>query len=88
MTSAETLAIIKVALFGKDCTEDCHSALLENRISELEQQVQEYKDENVKLLQQCLALYRAVKKANCNLDAIEEKCDNNVWFQKIKERTY
>ena len=61
---------------------------LKNRIAELEREVQDYKEENVKLLQQCLSLYRAVKKANCELDAIEEKCDNNVWFQKIKERTY
>ena len=91
MTSAETLAIIKVALFGKDSTEDCqaiHSAALEIRISKLEREVQEYKEENVRLLQQCLALYRAVKRANVELDKIEESCDNNVWFQKIKERTY
>jgi len=91
MTSAETLAIIKVALFGKDSTEDCqaiHSAALEIRISKLERQVQEYKEENVKLLQTLLALHRAVKRANVELDKIEESCDNNVWFQKIKERTY
>jgi len=49
---------------------------------------QELKEENVKLLQTLLSLYRAVKKANLELDKIEEKCDNNVWFQKIKERTY
>ncbi len=62
--------------------------LLKQRVSELEHQVQEYKEENVKLLQTLLSLYRAVKKANCNLDAIEEKCDNNVWFQRLKERMY
>ena len=61
---------------------------LKNRIAELEREVQDYKEENVKLLQQCLSLYRALKKANCELDKIEESCDNNVWFQKIKERTY
>ena len=61
---------------------------LKNRIAELEREVQDYKEENVKLLQQCLSLYRAVKKANVELDKIEESCDNNVWFQKIKERTY
>jgi septal ring factor EnvC (AmiA/AmiB activator) len=61
---------------------------LRARVEELERQVQEYKEENVKLLQQCLALYRAVKKANVEMDKIEEKCDNNVWFQKIKERMY
>jgi predicted nucleic acid-binding Zn-ribbon protein len=61
---------------------------LKNRIAELEREVQDYKEENVRLLKQCLALYRAVKKANCELDKIEESCDNNVWFQKIKERTY
>jgi uncharacterized protein YfbU (UPF0304 family) len=61
---------------------------LKNRIAELEREVQDYKEENVKLLQQCLSLYRAVRKANCELDKIEESCDNNVWFQKIKERTY
>lgn len=63
-------------------------AELKNRIAELEREVQDYKEENVKLLQQCLSLYRAVKKANCELDKIEESCDNNVWFQKIKERMY
>ncbi len=91
MTSKETLEIIKSALFGKDSTEDCqaiHSAALEIRISKLEREVQEYKEENVKLLQTLLALHRAVKKANCNLDAIEESCDNNVWFSRLKERTY
>ena len=91
MTSAETLAIIKVALFGKDSTEDCqaiHSAALEIRISKLERQVQEYKEENVKLLQTLLALHRAVKRANVELDKIEESCDNNVWFSRLKERTY
>ena len=61
---------------------------LKNRIAELEREVQDYKEENVKLLQQCLSLCRAVKKANVELDKIEESCDNNVWFQKIKERTY
>jgi uncharacterized protein YfbU (UPF0304 family) len=61
---------------------------LKNRIAELEREVQDYKEENVKLLQQCLSLYRAVKKANVELDKLEESCDNNVWFQKIKERTY
>lgn len=61
---------------------------LKNRIAELERQVQEYKEENVKLLQQCLSLYRAVKKANVELDKIEESCDNNVWFSRLKERTY
>ncbi len=61
---------------------------LKNRIAELEHEVQEYKEENVKLLQTLLALHRAVKRANVELDKIEESCDNNVWFQKIKERTY
>lgn len=61
---------------------------LKNRIAELEREVQDYKEENVKLLQTLLALYRAVKKANVELDKIEESCDNNFWFQKIKERTY
>lgn len=61
---------------------------LKKRIAELEREVQEYKEENVKLLQQCLALYRAVKKANCELDKIEETCDNNFWFSRLKERTY
>lgn len=63
-------------------------AELKNRIAELEREVQEYKEENVKLLQTLLALHRAVKRANVELDKIEESCDNNVWFQKIKERTY
>ena len=51
---------------------------LKNRIAELEREVQDYKEENVKLLQTLLALYRAVKKANCELDKIEESCDSNV----------
>ena len=63
-------------------------AELKNRIAELEREVQDYKEENVKLLQQCLSLYRAVRKANCELDKIEESCDNNVWFSRLKERTY
>ncbi len=61
---------------------------LRPRVEELGRQLQEYKEENVKLLQQCLSLCRAVKKANVELDKFEESCDNNVWFQKIKERTY
>ena len=65
----------------------CGSAM-KNRIAELERQLQDYKEENVKLLQTLLAFHRAVKKANCNLDEIEDSCDNNIWFQKIKERTY
>ena len=88
MTSAETLAIIKVALFGKDCTEDCHSAALEIRIAELERENQSLKEETVRIYQQMLSLYRAVKRSNVELDKIEEKCDNNVWFQRLKERTY
>ena len=72
----------------KEIGADIPNTDLKNRISELEREVQEYKEENVKLLQQCLTLYRAVKKANCNLDEIEEKCDNNVWFSRLKERTY
>ena len=88
MTSKETLEIIKSALFGKDSTECFQNASIENRIAELERQVQEYKEENVRLLKQCLSLYRAVKKANCELDKIEESCDNNVWFSRLKERMY
>ena len=61
---------------------------MKNRIAELERQVQEYKEENVKLLQTLLALHRAVKRANVELDKIEESCDNNVWFSRLKERTY
>jgi len=72
----------------KEIEAESPDAELKNRIAELEREVQDYKAENVKLLQQCLSLYRAVKKANCELDKIEKSCDNNVWFQKIKERTY
>ena len=61
---------------------------LNQRITELERENQSLKEETVRIYQQMLSLYRAVKAANCNLDAVEEKCDNNVWFQKIKERTY
>jgi chromosome segregation ATPase len=73
----------------KECTELLEeNDALKNRIAELEREVQDYKEENVKLLQTLLALYRAVKKANVELDKLEESCDNNVWFQKIKERMY
>lgn len=72
----------------KEIGAESPDAELKNRIAELERQVQDYKEENVELLQTLLALYRAVKKANRNLDKIEESCDNNFWFQKIKERTY
>ena len=61
---------------------------LKNRITKLERQLQDYKEENVKLLQTLLALHRAVKAANCNLYEIGESCDNNVWFARLKERTY
>jgi uncharacterized protein YfbU (UPF0304 family) len=67
---------------------DAEIKRLETELDMVQTAWQELKEENVRLLQQCLSLYRAVKAANCNLDAIEEKCDNNVWFQKIKERTY
>lgn len=72
----------------KEIGAESPDAELKNRIAELEREVQDYKEENVKLLQQCLSLYRAVKKANCELDKIEESCDNNVWFSHLKERTY
>ena len=72
----------------KEIGAESPDAELKNRITKLEREVQDYKEENVRLLQQCLSLYRAVKKANVELDKIEEKCDSNVWFQKIKERTY
>lgn len=72
----------------KEIGAESPDAELKNRIAELEREVQEYKEENVKLLQQCLALYRAVKRANVELDKIEESCDNNVWFSRLKERTY
>ena len=61
---------------------------LKPRMAELEREVQGYKEENVKLLQTLLALHRAVKRANVELDKIEEKCDNNIWFSRLKERTY
>ena len=72
----------------KEIGAESPDAELKNRIAELERQLQDYKEENVKLLQTLLALYRAVKKANVELDKIEEKCDNNFWFSRLKERTY
>ena len=72
----------------KEIGAESTDAELKNRITKLEREMQEYKEENVKLLQQCLALYRAVKKANVELDKIEESCDNNFWFSKLKERIY
>lgn len=73
---------------NKEYLKDAEIKRLETELDMVQTAWQELKEENVKLLHQCLTLYRAVKAANCNLDAIEEKCDNNVWFQKIKERTY
>jgi hypothetical protein len=61
---------------------------LKDWITKLERENHELKDETVRIYQQMLSLYRAIKKANLELDKIEESCDNNVWFQKIKERTY
>ena len=72
----------------KEIGAESSDAELKNRITKLEREMQKYKEENVKLLQQCLALYLAVKRANVELDKIEESCDNNVWFQRLKERTY
>lgn len=72
----------------KEIGADSPESELKSRISELEREVQDYKEENVRLTQQCLDLFRAVKKANCHLDAIEETCDNDVWFQQLRKRTY
>jgi hypothetical protein len=72
----------------KEIGAESPDAELEKRIAELEREVQDYKEENVKLLQTLLALHRAVKRANCELDKIEESCDNNVWFSQLKEMTY
>ena len=67
---------------------DAEIKRLETELDMVQTAWQELKEENVRLLQQCLSLYRAVKKANVELDEIEEKCDNNVWFSRLKERTY
>jgi predicted nucleic acid-binding Zn-ribbon protein len=72
----------------KEIGAESPDAELKKRIAQLEREVQDYKEENVKLLQQCLALHRAVKRANAELDKLEESCDNNVWFSRLKERTY
>ncbi len=63
-------------------------AELKKRIYELERQVQDYKEENVKLLQQCLALYRALMKQRDEAEKVMQTCAHNVWFCQIKERTY
>ena len=75
------LKVINKAAVGGVRTKDYN-------IAELERENHELKEETVRIYQQMLSLYRAVKRANVELDAIEEKCDNNVWFQKTKERTY
>ena len=72
----------------KEIGAESPDAELKNRITKLEREVQDYKEENVKLLQTLLALYRAVKRVNGNLDEIEGECDNDVWFSRLKERTY
>ena len=72
----------------KEIGAESPDAELKNRIAELEREVQGYKEENIKLLKTLLALYRAVKRVNGNLDEIERECDNDVWFQRLKERTY
>ncbi len=54
----------------------------------LERQAQDYKEENVKLLRQCLKLYRALMKQRDEAEKVMETCAHNVWFCQIKERTY
>ena len=67
---------------------DAEIKRLETELDMVQTAWQELKEENVKLLQTLLALHRAVKRANVELDKIEESCDNNVWFSRLKERTY
>ena len=71
---------------GEALREECYT--LEQKITELERQVQEYKDENVKLLEHNLMLYRALMKQRDEAEKTLQKCANNVWFMHLKERTY
>ena len=72
----------------KEIGAESPDAELKNRIAELEREVQGYKEENVKLLQQCLALYRALMKQRDEAEKVMETCAHNVWFSRLKERTY
>ena len=57
-------------------------------IQSLQKEVQDYKEENVKLLRQCLKLYRALMKQRDEAEKVMETCAHNVWFSRLKERTY
>lgn len=72
----------------KEIGAESPDAELKNRIAELEREVQEYKEENVKLLRQCLKLYRALMKQRDEAEKVMETCAHDIWFTNLKERTY
>lgn len=55
---------------------------------ELYKEINQLRDENIRLLKTALELYRALRKAKKVLDEIEEKYRNNGWFEKLKEMEY
>ena len=60
---------------------------LRARVKEMERQLQEYKEDNVKLLRQCLKLYRALMTQRDEAEKVMETCAHNVWFSRLKERS-
>lgn len=55
---------------------------------ELYKEINQLRDENIRLLKTALELSRALRKAKKVLDEIEEKYRNNGWFEKLKEMEY
>ena len=55
---------------------------------ELYKEINQLRDENIRLLKTVLELNRALRKAKKVLDEIEEKYRNNGWFEKLKEMEY
>ena len=55
---------------------------------ELYKEINQLRDENIRLLKTALELTRALRKAKKVLDEIEEKYRNNGWFEKLKEMEY
>jgi|LSQX01.2.fsa_nt_gb hypothetical protein len=55
---------------------------------ELYKEINQLRDENIRLLKTALELNRALRKAKKVLDEIEEKYRNNGWFEKLKEMEY
>lgn len=55
---------------------------------ELYKEINQLRDEHIRLLKAALELSRALRKAKKVLDEIEEKYRNNGWFEKLNEMEY